>query len=214
MIQQGDRDKFSVVDVEQRLIDALQKPTGKMASKNRWSPDGRFVEDYLMHKSFKLFQRLDIVGFSVNPEHCYGINWTTIIKAVPKIKIIRFMRTNVIKTGVSNHRGKQTHDLCGVSNLKNDGDKDQNVDNLHDRSDNSKNDLNNAKHKNNGGIKGYFNIGMNKQQNCVIPPTVNWTVIDFAKEISFWQVLHFKYIYIEIIRLTQLFKHICMYMRV
>jgi hypothetical protein len=183
------------------LIDALQKPTGKMASKNRWSPDGRFVEDYLMHTSFKLFQRLDILGFSVNPEHCYGINWTTIIKAVPNIKIIRFMRTNVIKTGVSSHRGKQMHDLCGVSNLRNDGKKDQNVDYFYDTRNDSKNDLSNTKHKNNGGIKKYFNIGMNNQQNCVISSTVNWTVTDFTKEVSYWQVLHSStYIYREIIR--------------
>jgi hypothetical protein len=177
------------------LIDALQKPTGKMSSVNRWSPDGRFVEDYLLHKSLKFLQRLDIVGFSVNPEHCYGINWTTIITAVPNIKIIKFMRTNMIKTAVSSYRGKQMHSLCGVSNIKNVDDKDQNIDNHNDKRGNLNNDLSNNKSKTNVGIKDYFDIGK-KEKDCVIPTTVNWTVIDFAKEVSYWQVLHlYTYVY-------------------
>jgi len=34
------------------------------------------------------------------------------------MKIIQFMRTNVVKMAVSGYRGRQTHDACGESNLK------------------------------------------------------------------------------------------------
>lgn len=195
ILQHGDRDKFSAVDVEQRLIDALRRPTGKMSAKNRWSPDGRFVEDYLLHKSLKIFQRLDILGFSVNPEHCYGINWTTIIAAVPNTKIIRFMRTNVIKTAVSGYRGQQMHRLCGVSNLRNDIDKGQNIDEFNELKNKNihlDNSLSNINMKSNIDVKSYFNIGTHSsQQKCVVPPEVNWTVLEFAKEVSYWQVRHY-----------------------
>lgn len=74
---------------------------GKMSSKDRWSPDGRFMEDYLFHKTLKIFRTLDVIGFSVNPEHCHGIDWNNIIAARPDVKVIKFMRSNIIKTAIS-----------------------------------------------------------------------------------------------------------------
>jgi len=72
ILQRGDHGRYSAAEIEAQLIQALTAPTGKMSSKNRWSPDGRFVEDYLAHKTLKPFRTLDVVGFSVNPEHCRG----------------------------------------------------------------------------------------------------------------------------------------------
>ncbi len=72
ILQRGDQGRFSAAEIEAQLIQALTAPTGKMSSKNRFFADGRFVEDYLMHKTLKPFRTLDVVGFSVNPEHCRG----------------------------------------------------------------------------------------------------------------------------------------------
>ena len=46
------------------------------------------------------------------------MNWTLIATAVPNLKIVRFIRSNTIKTAVSSYRGKLTHQLCGLSNIK------------------------------------------------------------------------------------------------
>ena len=40
------------------------------------------------------------------------------MSAVPGVKIIQFVRTNVVKMAVSGYRGRQTHDACGESNIK------------------------------------------------------------------------------------------------
>jgi hypothetical protein len=96
IIQRGDIDKYPEDVIETHLIQALSHPTGtvrslqskvisnepkvlsciiltgKLAWSGKWTPDGRYVEDYLLHKSLKLLRHLDVVGFSVNPEHCRG----------------------------------------------------------------------------------------------------------------------------------------------
>lgn len=74
ILQRSDHGKFSSEEMEAQLIQALTSPTGKMSSKDRLSPDGRYIEDYLMHKTLKPFRSLDVIGFSVNPEHCRSKN--------------------------------------------------------------------------------------------------------------------------------------------
>ena len=203
ILQRSDHGKFSSEEMEAQLIQALTSPTGKMSSKDRWSPDGRYIEDYLMHKTLKPFRSLDVIGFSVNPEHCRSkchkypfliyhsyllsfpfhslrqiskfdqthqlshhlhtsfpsdINWHHVIAAVPTLKIIKFIRTNVIKMAISGYRGQQTQAVCGGSNVR---------DTLHIM------DL----------PKGStLPIGFHsKKDNCVLPTTVNWTMQEFGK---------------------------------
>lgn len=32
----------------------------------------RFIEDYVFHKTWKIFNRMNVIGFTVNPEYCSG----------------------------------------------------------------------------------------------------------------------------------------------
>lgn len=49
---------------------------GKISSMKKCFYDGRFVEDYLLHKTFKIFHRLDVIGLTVNPENIAGYRWS------------------------------------------------------------------------------------------------------------------------------------------
>ena len=47
-----------------------------------------------------------------------GVNWKNIITVVPTVKVIIYMRTNIVKIAVSGHRGKAMKQACGNSNIK------------------------------------------------------------------------------------------------
>jgi hypothetical protein len=72
LIQRSDESLFSPNEVEGHIIEALIRPTGKLAARSYWMPDSRFIQDYWLHKSMKAFTGVSILGFSVNPEHCEG----------------------------------------------------------------------------------------------------------------------------------------------
>ena len=118
IVQRGDRSVFGVSDMEQHLAHALQRPTGKLSSVGDFLPTGRFFEDYLLHKSMKPLQTLRVVGFTVNPEHCKDVQWRRIQEAVPQLRMVALVRSNVIKSALSGYRGKQTQTLCGSANLR------------------------------------------------------------------------------------------------
>ena len=50
------------------------RPTDKLSedSKNTLGYSSRFIEDYLFHKSWKIFNQMNVIGFTVNPEYCSG----------------------------------------------------------------------------------------------------------------------------------------------
>jgi len=126
IIQGVDVNRFSAEEKENHLSRALQKPTDKISLSKRKSSwggffaiSGRYWEDYLLHHSWKAFNRLTAVGFTVNPEHCRDINWTRVLAGIKQenIRIIIFVRRNIVKTAISAIRGKEMKKLCGKANL-------------------------------------------------------------------------------------------------
>jgi LPS sulfotransferase NodH len=146
IVQHGDRSAFGVSDMEQHLARALQRPTGKLSSVGDFLPTGRFFEDYLLHKSMKPLQTLRVLGFTVNPEHCKDVQWRRIQEAVPQLRMVALVRSNVIKSALSGYRGKQTQALCGSANLR-----------------------------------------ISTLNNCTLPATVDWTLVEFTREVTAWQ---------------------------
>ncbi len=88
IIQSSDINTHSVAAMEAHLQRALLRPTGKIDGTTvlsegfgplwrlvRWyflPSSGRFLEDYAFHKTLKVLRALEVVGFSLNPEHCRG----------------------------------------------------------------------------------------------------------------------------------------------
>ena len=84
IVQRSDGNNFAASVVEDHFINALKKPVGKLYSTEHILPSGRFVEDYILHKGMKPFREMDMIGFTLNPEHSEGIDWERIAKYVPK----------------------------------------------------------------------------------------------------------------------------------
>ena len=63
---------------------------------------------------------MDIIGFTLNPEHSEGVDWNRIAKAVPKLKVVILGRSNVIKSAISGYTGEKVKLECGTSNLRSD----------------------------------------------------------------------------------------------
>jgi len=118
IIQRGDKERFGLAEMEAHLIRALNAPTGKLSSAKDYLPTGRFFEDYLVHKSFKVLRSLQVVGFTLNPEHVVGLDWRHVLQAVPSARLVLLIRSNTIKSALSGYRGKQTSSLCGSSNMR------------------------------------------------------------------------------------------------
>ena len=119
IVQRSDKAAFSNAEMESHFIAAMRAPTGKLSSTRDFLPTGRYVEDYLLHKSLKVLTSLKIVGFSVNPEHCRDVSWRRVAAAVPKtVHAVALVRSNLIKSALSGFRGKQTTEMCGSSNLR------------------------------------------------------------------------------------------------
>ena len=72
IIQSVDSDRFSIQQKEQHLHLSLQRPKDKLSHIDKFLPTGRFIRDFLMHKTFKVLRSLKSIGFTVNPEHCKG----------------------------------------------------------------------------------------------------------------------------------------------
>lgn len=57
-----------IFEVQNHLHDALLRPLSKYSSKQRFFPDGRYMEDYLFHPE-KYLYGLHYIGYTINPEH-------------------------------------------------------------------------------------------------------------------------------------------------
>ena len=80
---------FSTPEIEAHLIAALRGPMGKLSQSRQFLPDARYIEDYLKPTSWawKPATNLQVIGFSVNPEHIPEVNWARIKEAVPELRV-------------------------------------------------------------------------------------------------------------------------------
>ena len=123
VMQGSDVGEHSVGEIEGHFIHALSAPADKISRSKSLLPSGRFVEDYLLHRSgkgFKPSSSLGIIGFSLNIEHCEGLSWEGVISKVPHLKIVLLRRRNVVKTALSAKSGAELKRLCGSSNIRKD----------------------------------------------------------------------------------------------
>ena len=104
--------------VEDHFIAALKRPMGKASSVNNIFPSSRFMDDYIFRRSLKPFRQMDIVGFTLNPEHSEGVDWARIAKMVPRMKVVVLGRSNVVKSAISGYTGSAIKSECGSSNLR------------------------------------------------------------------------------------------------
>lgn len=143
-MQSGDSGHFTVDEQLKTFQKALSKPVDKLAYIHKWIPSTRFMEDYIFHPSLKLLKRLEIVGFTLNPEHSQ-VNWSSLVRGVPNLRLVLFVRGNLMKIAISgtcysrvqfaDHRcfimelsvtthhttdirGQRMKQQCGSSNLK------------------------------------------------------------------------------------------------
>ena len=157
IVQGADLERFSGENVESHLISALQQPTGKIASSGTYLPSGRFVEDYLLHRTFKPFRDLKVVGFTLNPEHASKVDWNKIAQEVPHFKIVLLLRSNIIKSAVSGFTGKETKKLAGCG------------------------------HSSNIRASTKTGTGTSTTANCVPVTSVQWDINALGNEASKWQ---------------------------
>jgi len=74
IIQRNDNNTYTIQQKEQHISTSLMIPTDKLSrdSKYMFRYSSRFIEDYIYHKTWKIFNRMDIIGCTVNPEYCSG----------------------------------------------------------------------------------------------------------------------------------------------
>lgn len=118
IVQSSDGSRFPVSVVEEHFVNALKKPTGKLSSVGDVLPSKRFMDDYIFHSGMKPFRTMDVIGFTLNPEHSEGLDWGKIAKEVPKFKVIMLRRSNLIKSAISGYTGSAIKKECGSSNLR------------------------------------------------------------------------------------------------
>jgi hypothetical protein len=118
IIQHKDVVKYSNRDVEDHMITALTKPTGKISDSRSILPGSRMFKDYYFHKSLKIFSDLKVLGVSINLEHVENINWLRIRNFVPNLTMVVLYRINIIKSAISGFSGQLLHSSCGVSNIR------------------------------------------------------------------------------------------------
>jgi len=118
IIQRSDVLLYNSKEQENFLIDALNKPKGKISDKDKIIPSNRYFQDYYFHNTFKLFRKMEVLGFTLNPEHSQNINWKDIYDNNNKVRIIVLRRGNIIKTALSGYRGKENKIKCGQSNIR------------------------------------------------------------------------------------------------
>ena len=71
----------------------------------------------------KFLHKLDILGFSLNPEHLSSIDpahlmWRSIFTQFPRTQVIVLFRGNIIKSAISGYLGEGLKKKCGLNNLK------------------------------------------------------------------------------------------------
>lgn len=113
IIQREDQ-HLSARDMETHLKKAISRPTDKIAHRLSWFPSGRFMEDYLLHRTLKPFRHLEAIGLSVNPDYLKNAFWEKIIKK-HNLRVIRYQRSNVIKQVVSSVLGDHIKHHCGTN---------------------------------------------------------------------------------------------------
>jgi LPS sulfotransferase NodH len=120
IVQGEDAESFSTTEIEAHLIAALRGPKGKLSNSRAYFPDSRYMEDYLkpMSWSWKPMTNLQVVGFSVNPEHIPDVDWSRIKAAVPELRVIALARSNIIKSAMSGFTGELLKEKCGSANLR------------------------------------------------------------------------------------------------
>jgi len=118
IIQRSDVLLYNSKEQEKFLIDALNEPKGKISDKNKMIPSNRYFQDYYFHNTFKLFRKMDVLGFTLNPEHSKNINWQNIYVYNNKVRVIVLRRGNIVKTALSGYSGKENKIKCGESNIR------------------------------------------------------------------------------------------------
>ena len=166
--------------VEKFLKDALIYPTDKFSNvpSSRYHsltglpllPSGRYYEDYI--SNYKFMRVLDIVGYSINPEHLKNLNidWLNIISHGSsssgsnwnrKIKFIVLIRNNVVKMALSGIRGRWSKERCRSSNTR------------HIANNNGRNQ----------SILGTI-YDPSSNQNCTLPKKFVWNKQEFLNDIK------------------------------
>jgi LPS sulfotransferase NodH len=118
IIQRSDLTKYNTEEQESFLIQALKVPTSKISDKDKILPSTRYFQDYYFHNTFKLFRKMEVLGFTLNPEHSKNVNWHHVYNTNNNIRVIVLRRGNVIKAALSGYRGKETKMKCGESNIR------------------------------------------------------------------------------------------------
>jgi len=99
IVQKRDVGKHTIKSIEKYLIHALQQPTDKISRHNSIIPSGRFFTDYIMN--FKFLNPLEVIGYTINPEHVKGVAWNKIVGAVPHSRVVILLRSNAVKMAFS-----------------------------------------------------------------------------------------------------------------
>ena len=126
IIQRSDTTVYTNIDQQNYLIQALNEPIGKISDKDKIIPSTRYFQDYYFHNTFKLFRKMEILGFTLNPEHSKHINWQHIYDTNSRVRVIVLRRGNVIKSALSGYRGQENRIKCGQSNMRSNADMDSN----------------------------------------------------------------------------------------
>lgn len=100
IIQGADVELSSTIEKQNIIHRALLKPTDKLAQRHYWYPTTRFLEDYIFHPTIKILSKLEVIGCTLNPEHAI-IDWSAAVRGVPGVRIVLFVRGNLIKVALS-----------------------------------------------------------------------------------------------------------------
>jgi hypothetical protein len=107
IIQRGEADNLDASIIEDYLIDALRQPADKFSRRNSLWPSGRYWADYIW--PLKFLRRLEIVGYTINPEHTSAVDWKRVMSAVPRSRVVVLVRSNAIKMAFS---GRSIDSIC------------------------------------------------------------------------------------------------------
>lgn len=88
IIQHKDNKVFNILQKQQHLQQSLLKPLGKLSNLNTMMDSTRYYEDYLLHPTFKIFHKLEIIGFTLNPEYVQGSSISSYILYYYQVSII------------------------------------------------------------------------------------------------------------------------------
>ena len=118
IIQRSDTVIYDSQQQQKFLIEALNEPKGKISDQDRIIPSSRYFQDYYFHNTFKLFRKMEVLGFTLNPEHSKNVDWQSIYNHHNKVRIMVLKRGNIVKTALSGYSGKENKMKCGGSNTR------------------------------------------------------------------------------------------------